>query len=116
MRLIIKNSQMAYISNILEEKANLLLLNYARKRFPDVICEGDEKCSRDWIKSVRKKAKRYGISGDEPLATFIDLVIMYGFDFDESDWSKPTLNSKELSEFEKINILIRLLENQGIFI
>lgn len=116
MPLLVSKRQLAAITAVLEQQENQLLLNYAKKRFPTIVVAGSEECSTEWIQSVRKRARSFGIEQGKNLAIFIDLMIMYGHGFEETDWAGGTLRSKTFSESQKINVLKQKLKDQGIFI
>ena len=116
MPLTVSTRQLAAITAVLEDQEDAMLLSYATERFPAILVPGSAECNTEWIKSVRMKAKRYGIKRGRNLAVFIDLTIMYGPGFSEAEWAADTLRSKSCSEAEKINILKAKLEAQGITI
>lgn len=116
MSLLVSNRQLTAISAVLENQEDILLLDYASKRFPDIVVPGSEECSLEWIRAARRRARSFGIRHGKNLAVFIDLSIMYGPAFDTSDWAAATLRSDTFSEFQKINILKSKLEDQGIAI
>lgn len=116
MPLMVSNRQLDAISAVLEQQENEQLLDYAKQRFPEIVVPGSAECSVEWIQAVRMKARRFGIRRSKNLAVMVDLSVMYGPGFTESEWAGETLRTRTYSEFEKINVLKNLLEEQGIVI
>lgn len=116
MPLMVSNRQLDAITAVLEAQENEQLLDYAKQRFPDIVVPGSAECNVEWIRAVRVTARRFGIRHSKNLAVFVDLSIMYGSGFPDSEWAGETLRTRTFSEFEKINILKSKLEEQGIVI
>ena len=95
-------------------EANQCLVEYAQKRFPSVFKPQHASRSLKLVEQVRAKAAGFKITREDNVATMLDLVTMYGLDFDQSPWAADVLKNPKLHGPDKISVLKRRLRQQEI--
>jgi hypothetical protein len=96
------------------DQGNARIAAYIRHRFPQAV---DDR-SLDWqcafVERLREEAGRYGLSRDDHVATFGDLVMMYGLEFGTAPWAVPILQSSLLDAECKVEGLKQVVRLNGV--
>lgn len=87
------------------DQANLRMVAYAKRRFPEYFCAETDNAIKAFVSTVRNQAKGYGISNEDDVATALDLTVMYGKDFYDANWAADVIALVELIGAEKMEIL-----------
>ncbi len=95
-------------------EANRKLVDYAQQRFPSVFKPQQFERTEKLVQKIRAQAAGHGITREDNVASILDLVTMYGLDFDKAPWAADALANSKLSGPDKISILRRRLHKQGI--
>ena len=95
-------------------QANVKLAEYAAKRFPANFKDLDPAQLLVFVDKARSQAERYEFEKEAHVATFLDLLVMYGDDFPQSQWAAPTLAAPNLSPDAKITLLRQIVEASGV--
>lgn len=96
------------------DAANHKLVAYAEARFPSVFKTSQSDRSLKFVAKVRTLAAAHGITREDNVANYLDLVTMYGLDFDQAPWAAGVLSNAKLHGPDKIAILKRRLAKRGI--
>ena len=94
--------------------ANRKLVTYAEQRFPTVFKPQQPERTRKLVEKIRAQAAGRGITREDNVATMIDLVTMFGLDFDKAPWAADVLSNAKLAGPDKISILRRRLNQRGV--
>lgn len=94
--------------------ANVALIDYARKRFPEEFIITADSEMLEFVKRIRSLAGRYGIDREDNVATFLDLSVMYGEDFHESPWASEVLSTDALHGPDKMALLRHRVGETGV--
>ncbi len=97
-------------------EANRKLVDYAQQRFPTVFKPQQFERSQKLVQKIRAQAAGHGITREDNVATVLDLVTMYGLDFNKAPWAVDVLSNSKLTGPDKISILRRRLHKRGITI
>jgi len=95
-------------------RANDLLAEYARRRFPSLLENTAPETLLKIVQEVRTRAGTNGFEREDQIATYLDLTLMYGSDFAESDWAKPILANASFVTDDKISALMGQVEANGV--
>jgi hypothetical protein len=95
-------------------QANIKLAEYAAKRFPANFKDLAPERLLTFVDKVRSQAEKYEFEKEVHVATFLDLLVMYGDDFPKSEWAAPTLAAANLSPDAKITLLRQIVEASGV--
>jgi hypothetical protein len=89
-------------------RADLLLrelVRYARSRFPERFRDASPPEVLDLCAEVLRTTRRYGIDEATDIATVLDLTVMYGAGFPDSEWARDVFATQALGPGEKIAVL-----------
>lgn len=98
--LILRNEQIEATRSPARQKFYADLVLYIKNNFPK---ETEEKSEKDLLKLVEdtvNKAQTYDIKAERDLYTFVNIVMVYGFDFDdrkETIWTVAYLTDKKIT-------------------
>lgn len=98
----------------MRHKANLELIEYAKKRFPKVFEKVDATRAYKFVDHVRTTAQGYDIEREDNVATFLDFTIMYGLDFHKAVWANDVLSSRTMRPPDKIALLKYRVRQSGV--
>ena len=110
----IRQEQASALTNPLLVKADLQLVDYARKRFPTVFKSSSDEELRALVAKVRTQAKGYAIEREDNVATFLDFTVMYGEDFHKAHWAAEILGSSVLHGPDKMAVLRHRVRLSGV--
>jgi hypothetical protein len=94
------------------ERANLRLAHYIRERFP-TLAQGrrDEDLAR-FVADVRRRANQYQITEEADIATAVDLTVMYGPNFYNTDWSSDVFAIAGWNGAHKLEVIRERVRRQ----
>ena len=95
-------------------QANRKLVEYAQQRFPTVFKPQQSERTHQLVEKLRVQAAGHGITREDNVASMIDLATMYGLDFDKAAWAVDVMSNPKLAGPDKISILRRRLQKQGV--
>lgn len=110
----IRRQQLDTLTTAMRHKANLQLVEYARKRFPTVFEKIDEPAAYKLVDHVRTTAERYGIEREDNVATFLDFTVMYGEEFHKARWATDVLSSEAIHAPDKMALLEERARQTGV--
>ena len=109
----ILQQQLNALRQMLVERANRNLADYARRRFPQQFEARSFEEIFALISRVRAAANGHGIEREDDVATFLDLTVMYGADFDRSTWAREVITASTLHGPDKMAVLRHLVTRAG---
>ena len=110
----IRADQLKALSLPLETQANQRLTRYARQRFPVEFQPISESALLTFAESIRARAMQFGIEHERDVATFFDLAVMYGQEFDEAAWAADILTCDALHGPDKMVLLRHRVQTSGL--
>jgi hypothetical protein len=113
---VIQSEQKNALAQDALRRANEALAAYARRRFPSLFEKTAQEVLLKMVQEIRTRAGAGagGFDREDHIATYLDLTVMYGSDFPESNWAKPILTSPSLSPEHKISALTSQVEETGV--
>jgi hypothetical protein len=108
----IRQHQFATLEQSVLQRANARLVQYARERFPEEFREKPEEQLMGLVDQVRVRARRYGITSEQDVATALDLTIMYGPDFYAAEWASDVFAVDDWDGAYKLNIIRARMRRQ----
>lgn len=81
------------------------LVGYACARFPERFRDASSGEVSAFCNQVLRTARCHGIDQASDIGTLLDLTVMYGADFRDSDWARDVFAATSLSPAEKIAVL-----------
>lgn len=78
------------------------------QRFPDV------KLPADFVPKHREAARHAAVAREEDVATYLDLVVMYGPDFPRQPWAAEVMTANSLSGAQRMSLLGQILSAHGV--
>jgi hypothetical protein len=96
------------------EAANRKLAAYAIARLPRMFSHADEAELLALVGRARNTARSYAITGEQNVATFLDLTMMYGEEFHRATWAARVLQDENLDGDSRIVKLRELVAMTGI--
>jgi len=109
----ITSQQMHALDLAARQRANRSLVEWLKRRYPEIATKQTDAVLLDFVASHRQRAGEYGVEREDNIALWLDLVAMYGMDFDHQRWARPVLQSK-LHGPDKMALLRRVVENAGV--
>lgn len=112
--MVIRPKQMSDLADDAQSRADRELAAYARRRFPTRFADTEEEVLLKIVNEVRKNAAAEGFEREDHVSTFLDLTVMYGSGFPQSDWAAPILTNESLDPEAKMLSLTHRLEENGV--
>jgi hypothetical protein len=112
--LIIRTEQMAALAADARRRANADLAEYARRRFPTLFAEVPDDALLRLSEDARSSAYALGVKREDLVATWLDLIVMYGRDFAQSEWAAPIINDRCVDPETRLLSLTALVESTGV--
>jgi hypothetical protein len=81
-------------------------VGYARARFPGRFEQVPDHALTQAYGQARARAAMHGIDRDDDCLRWFELSVMYGRDFDQSDWASDVLSLSSLSGTQRLQALI----------
>lgn len=114
MTLTIRPEAMETMEKTRRQTADQALAEYAERRFPTVFKPERRERSLEIVHKVRDEASRRGMTREDMVASYLDLVTMYGFEWYRSPWAADVLSSPVLPGPEKMAVVRRRLGKHGV--
>jgi hypothetical protein len=112
--MVIRSDQMGTLADSSRSRANSELAAYARRRFPTRFADTQEEVLLKIADEVRTRAAAEGFEREDHVSTFLDLTVMYGSNFPQSDWAAPVLSNASLDAERKMLSLTNQVEQSGV--
>jgi hypothetical protein len=102
--LTIRKRNLVMLSESIRKGRTNRLVKYVLERFPHVfqVFEKDEEVARGIVERGNAAAAEYGITEEDDVALFVDLMVMYGDDFHREPWASEVLTSDTLTSRQKV--------------
>lgn len=108
----IRKEQMTALEVSVIREANVRLAQYARTRFPEQFRDKPQEDLIDLAAAVRDRARPYGITTENDLATALDLTVMYGPDFYNSEWAHDVFTVTDWDGAHKLEVVRARVRSQ----
>src|SRR5580693_7918942 len=99
--MMIRTEQMATLSTAATDAFELDVLAHLKRCFPAECAQAGDASMREAIRYGWERARRYGITSSREVCTFIDVMMVFGRDFDIDPgrpWASAILNGVELED------------------
>ncbi len=115
----IRKEQMETLSDCMLRKFEDSMVAHVEKFFPEQYSALGEAGVREMVRYGIERAETYGIVSERDVCKYVDVMFMYGRDFDTDpklSWAAGILNDKRPQEpSERVDRLCReVMERQGI--
>lgn len=109
MTLIIRDSQMAVLGRANDVETEDRAVGHLQHCIPGVCASLGEPALREVIRWGRKRARRYEIENEADFFRYLNLMFMFGFEFDtnpEYPWASRSLTAPGRSPSARMNLLV----------
>lgn len=118
--LTIRTKQIEAFRNQSSANFTDLMVEHLREVFPEDCQEMSEEELRDVIRYGTAVADSYGINNVQSVCTYIDLMFIFGYDFDEDPnfpWARAVLLDESLDQDEAMDLLLQyaIMEDEDGF-
>ena len=107
--LTIRKEQTETFSNNAQKNFECRMVTHLKRVFPDQCSAMEDAGIRQIIQTGIEKAAKYGVQAEYDVARYIDLMFVFGIEFDKSPeypWASRILTSREYSgPTERMNAL-----------
>ncbi len=111
--LVIRKAQKEALDAAMRERFLRRAAEHLRQIFPEETRARDEAALRAFIETGIARARAYGITGQQEVVLFLDLMMGLGPDFDqrpENAWAAEILSRKDLGQRERMAALCQRLQ------
>jgi hypothetical protein len=112
--MLIRAEQMAVLRSHAQNRANVVMADYARKRFPTLYADAPQQELLELAQEARTRAAEFGIHREDLIATWLDLMVMYGSEFHRNEWASGILGDFGSDPEVRFAVLTRLVERSGV--
>ena len=102
--MVIRPQQMEKLSDYMYQRFVDRMVAYLRSRFAKETSNVTNDELRQTVKVGIDRAERHGVTDESDVRRYLEYVMSYGANFDESDWAAPILN-QSASGVAKMNEL-----------
>ena len=96
--MVIRQAQMRALSNNASRTFEDRMVVHLNKSFPNECRELGEPEVREWIRYGIQRASEYRITAQRDVCKYIDLMFVFGRDFDRDPWASSILNDRALRD------------------
>lgn len=107
--LTIRAAQMAVLAKVAESGLEDRAVSHLRSCIPEVCASMTEGELREVIRWGRKRARRYGIEREYDFFRYLNLMFMFGFEFDtdpQYSWGARVLNKPGMHPAARMDLLM----------
>lgn len=106
--MILKEHQLRHLGSMKEEQFEARLLRHVRRFFPGETRSLDRKALLGVCRFGTEKARAYGLRSERDLCKFINLLFVFGLEFDTSPrfpWARRILGKETVGPTLRVNRL-----------
>lgn len=99
--LTLRSEQIAKLDEVAEERFENWMVAHIRECLPDDSKELSEESIRQPIRCGIERGESYGIESGPDLCSYIDIMVMFGRDFDVDQkltWAQEILSNRDLTD------------------
>jgi len=99
--LVIRKEHMEALSKAQEERFIVEMMAHLRTDFPDETSDMGDAALRQYVEDTLDVAKKYGLSSRQDLYRFVNLTMLYGIEFENTDdkhWMHEYLTDPAISD------------------
>lgn len=111
--LTIRKEQLAVLAAEEMRKFENRLLVHVKKCFPEQYREEEEAKIRKTLQYGVQRAAAHRFSCEREICKYIDLMLVFGSDFDRSSWASSVLDNPEIGPKRKMKQLFKAAVSQG---
>ncbi len=106
--MILRQDQLRALGARRQQNFEDRLLTHVRKYFPEQTRDLEDPSLRGLLRQGLERAKGHGFRTEQDLCKYVNLIFVFGLDFDaatDSPWARRILDNREIGPTLKINRL-----------